>query len=83
MRTSHQPTDTEPCGGGHRLYGFTVLQTLYYFEQFPKDSWLLKTSVRSLLALHDTFSLTKGHHDRSWYYGMQPREAHQLTCSGD
>ena len=31
-----------------RLYGFTVLQALYYYEQFPKDSRILKLSVRAL-----------------------------------
>lgn len=28
-----------------RLYGITVLQTLYYYERFPKDPWRLKTVV--------------------------------------
>lgn len=34
------------CGHLARLYGITVLQTLYYYERFPKDPWRLKTAVR-------------------------------------
>ena len=34
---------TDAC----RMFGFTVLQTLYYYEQFPKDPLILKLSVSS------------------------------------
>ncbi|KAI0712395.1 hypothetical protein C8Q76DRAFT_797251 [Earliella scabrosa] len=30
------------------MFGFTVLQTLYYYEQFPKDPLILKLSVAAL-----------------------------------
>ncbi|TFK89681.1 hypothetical protein K466DRAFT_597565 [Polyporus arcularius HHB13444] len=48
------------------LYGFTVLQTLYYFEQFPKDSWLLKTSIVVLWIL-DTLTTVFDTHEVYFY----------------
>ncbi|RPD62598.1 hypothetical protein L226DRAFT_532409 [Lentinus tigrinus ALCF2SS1-7] len=48
------------------LYGFTVLQSLYYFEQFPKDSWLLKSSVVALWVL-DTLTIVFDSHEVYFY----------------
>ncbi|KAI0770083.1 hypothetical protein C8Q74DRAFT_1448763 [Fomes fomentarius] len=48
------------------LYGFTVLQTLYYYEQFPKDSLLLKLSVAGVWLL-DTLTVIFNAHAVYFY----------------
>lgn len=44
------------------LYGVTVLQSLYYFAEFPKDKLILKVTVSSILlvAAYSGSRLTNG-----------------------
>ncbi|KAI1785523.1 hypothetical protein LXA43DRAFT_1100121 [Ganoderma leucocontextum] len=48
------------------LYGFTVLQALYYYEQFPKDKLVLKVTVGVLWAL-DTLTIFLDSHGAYFY----------------
>ncbi|KAL1950531.1 hypothetical protein VTO73DRAFT_5655 [Trametes versicolor] len=48
------------------LYGITVLQTLYYYERFPKDPWRLKTAVAVIWVL-DTVTIVLDAH-MVYYY---------------
>ncbi|KAI0667714.1 hypothetical protein C8Q78DRAFT_318671 [Trametes maxima] len=38
------------------LYGVTVLQSLYYYEKFPEDSWMMKVTV-AILWILDTITI--------------------------
>ncbi|KAI0632300.1 hypothetical protein C8Q77DRAFT_1158940 [Trametes polyzona] len=48
------------------LYGITTLQTIFYYDRFPKDSWLLKTSVAAVWVL-DTVTIVLDSHAIYYY----------------
>ncbi|KAL1950532.1 hypothetical protein VTO73DRAFT_5656 [Trametes versicolor] len=48
------------------LYGVTVLQTLYYYDRFPKDHWLLKSAVAIIWVL-DTVTIVLDTHAVYFY----------------
>ncbi|KAH9851735.1 hypothetical protein C2E23DRAFT_828947 [Lenzites betulinus] len=48
------------------LYGITVLQTIYYYGRFPKDSWVLKTTV-AVVWLLDTATIVLDSHAVYYY----------------
>ncbi|KAI0754797.1 hypothetical protein C8Q80DRAFT_390703 [Daedaleopsis nitida] len=48
------------------MYGITVLQSLYYYGNFPKDSWILKLTVAGVWFL-DTLTLLLDAHAVYFY----------------
>ncbi|KAI0647868.1 hypothetical protein C8Q79DRAFT_536157 [Trametes meyenii] len=48
------------------MYGLTVLQTLFYYEKFPKDSWMLKTTV-AIVWILDTVTIVLDSHAIYYY----------------
>ncbi|KAI0667713.1 hypothetical protein C8Q78DRAFT_1082010 [Trametes maxima] len=51
------------------MYGLTVLQTLFYYEKFPKDSWMLKTTASLVAAVWilDTVTIVLDSHAIYYY----------------
>ncbi|KAI0819251.1 hypothetical protein BC628DRAFT_1403890 [Trametes gibbosa] len=43
------------------LYGITILQTLYYYDRFPKDQWVLKVAVAAIWLLDTTTIVLDSH----------------------
>ncbi|KAI0357564.1 hypothetical protein OH77DRAFT_111275 [Trametes cingulata] len=48
------------------LYGITTLQTLYYYDRFPGDSWMMKTAVAAVWVL-DTATIVLDSHAVYYY----------------
>ncbi|KAI0769089.1 hypothetical protein BD413DRAFT_88745 [Trametes elegans] len=48
------------------LYGVTVLQSLYYYDKFPKDPWIMKATVAVIWIL-DTVTIVLDSHAVYYY----------------
>ncbi len=65
-----------------RLYGFTILQTMQYFDRFYNDHRLSKLLVRRVceLYVHPTCSPISDHSSSRLYYSCEADMDHELLC---